>query len=251
MSSLFFRDDLASLPHGVGDVVALHGDEARHAVTVNRMRVGEHTSIGDGQGLVLSGIVTRAEPRELELVVETAVRHPEPAVQIVLVQALAKGDRDELAVQTATELGVSGVLPWQAERSVSRWTGPKVAKGIDRWSAIVREASKQSIRPFVPTVGDLVDTKALVKAAAGSRMLVLEPTATARLSQVMLPEPAATGESALLLLVVGPEGGISERELALLTGAGAEAVRLGDEVLRTSSAGPAALAVLNAALGRW
>jgi 16S rRNA (uracil1498-N3)-methyltransferase len=247
VSSLFLRDDLASVPHEVGDVVLLTGDEARHAATVNRMRVGEHTGIGDGRGLVVSGVVTRVEPRELELAVESAVVHPEPAPSIVLVQALAKGDRDELAVQTATELGVSAVVPWQAERSVSRWSGPKVAKGLDRWSSIVREAAKQSIRPFVPAVGSLADLAELRSLATANRMLVLEPTASERLTEITFTD----GDATPVLLVVGPEGGISPRELEALTTAGARAVRLGSEVLRTSSAGPAALAVINAALGRW
>ncbi len=250
MSSLFLRDDLASVPHGLGDVVVLSGDEARHAATVNRMRVGEHTAIGDGRGLVVAGVVTRVEARELELAVETAVRHPEPSPPLVLVQALAKGDRDELAVQTATELGVAAVVPWQAERSVSRWAGAKVAKGVERWGAIVREAAKQSIRPFVPTVSGLADLRALEALAAESRMLVLEPTAEFRLTEVT-GALAAEESAAPVVLVVGPEGGISPRELSALAAAGARSVRLGTEVLRTSSAGPAALAVLNAALGRW
>lgn len=251
MSSLFLCDDLATSPHERGDVVRLTGDEARHAATVNRMRVGEHTAIGDGRGLIVRGIVTRVDPRELELVVETVELHAVVQPEIVLVQALAKGDRDELAIQVATELGVSAVLPWQAERSVSRWAGPKIAKGVDRWSTIVREAAKQSTRPHVPTVGELADTAALVRLAAGVRMLVLEPSADRRLTALEFPTPSDEGTDTPLVLVVGPEGGVSPRELALLTEAGATLVRLGDEVLRTSTAGPAALAVLNVALGRW
>jgi len=247
MSSLFLCDDLATTPHDRGDVVRLTGDEARHAATVNRLRVGEHTALGDGRGLIVRGIVTRVDARELELVVETVERHPEVRPALVLVQALAKGDRDELAIQAATELGVSSVLPWQAERSVSRWVGPKIAKGVERWSSIVREAAKQSIRPYVPVVGEFADTAALVRHAEGVRMLVLEPSAEQKLTALDL---AAAPETPIVL-VVGPEGGISPRELALLSGAGATLVRLGDEVLRTSTAGPAALAVLNAALGRW
>ncbi|GAA2233118.1 16S rRNA (uracil(1498)-N(3))-methyltransferase [Herbiconiux moechotypicola] len=255
MSSLFLRPDLAVVPHTVGDVVVLGGDEARHAATVNRLRVGEHTSVGDGNGLVVSGIVTRVEPKELDVLVEESVLHPEPVPRIVLVQALAKGDRDELAVQTATELGVSAVIPWQAERSVSRWVGAKAVKGVERWSTIVREAAKQSIRPFVPPVGDLVDTAQLLALAEGQRMLVLEPTAEQRLSGLRFDRlgdgSGDEPDTPPILLVVGPEGGISPRELDRLAEAGAQPVRLGDEVLRTSSAGPAALAVLNVALGRW
>ncbi len=267
MSSLFLCDDLADSPHDRGDVVRLTGDEARHAATVNRMRVGEHTAVGDGLGLIVRGIITRVDARELEVVVETVERHPQATPPIVLVQALAKGDRDELAIQAATELGVASVVPWQAERSVSRWVGPKVAKGIDRWASIVREAAKQSIRPFVPEVGEFADTAALVRLAQGAQMLVLEPSAEQKLTALDLPghaggaadvatggtggDPADAGTAAPIVLVVGPEGGISPRELALFTEAGATLVRLGDEVLRTSTAGPAALAVLNAALGRW
>ncbi|MFB2582101.1 16S rRNA (uracil(1498)-N(3))-methyltransferase [Herbiconiux sp. P15] len=251
MSSLFLCDDLAVVPVETGDTVELTGDEARHAVTVNRMRVGEHTTIGDGRGLLVHGIVTHTEARRLEIVVESVERHDEPSPRLVLVQALAKGDRDELAIQAATELGVAGVVPWQAERSVSRWSGPKIAKGVERWSTIVREAAKQSIRPWVPVVEEPVDTKALVALAAEHRVLVLEPTAETRLSALDLGDVDPRGGVRATLLVVGPEGGISPRELEALTAAGAELVRLGDEVLRTSTAGPAALAVANVALGRW
>ena len=168
---------------------------------------------------------------------------------VFLAQALAKGDRDELAVQVATELGVDGVIPWTAARSISRWEGAKVAKGRDRWAAVVREASKQSVRPWLPDVLDLVTTKQLARLAStdqaeGVRMLVLEPTAATPLS-------ALDFDRRDLVLVVGPEGGITPQELDALSAAGADIVRLGDEVLRTSTAGPAALAVLAVALGRW
>jgi 16S rRNA (uracil1498-N3)-methyltransferase len=253
MSHLFLLDELSVVPHEIGDVVTLTGDEARHASTVNRTRVGEHTTIGDGRGLLAHGVVVRADAKELDLAVERVEEHPEPSPRIVLVQALAKGDRDELAIQTATELGISGVVPWQAERSVSRWVGPKAAKGVERWSSIVREAAKQSIRAHVPPVGDLVDLTELISESEGCRMLVLEPSAETRLTSLTFGAEAEgdAGDTRSLVLVVGPEGGISPRELDQLAEAGAEAVRLGDEVLRTSSAGPAAVAVLNALLGRW
>jgi 16S rRNA (uracil1498-N3)-methyltransferase len=163
---------------------------------------------------------------------------------VFLAQALAKGDRDELAVQAATELGVDGVIPWTAARSISRWEGAKIAKGRDRWSAVVREASKQSLRAWIPDVLDLVTTKQLVRLAETARMLVLEPTAELTLGDLETDDRD-------LILVVGPEGGISPQELDALAAAGASVVRLGDEVLRTSTAGPAALAVLNVKLGRW
>jgi 16S rRNA (uracil1498-N3)-methyltransferase len=162
----------------------------------------------------------------------------------VLVQALAKGDRDELAVQAACELGVDEVVPWQASRSVSRWEGTKAAKGRERWATIVREAAKQAHRSWVPQVAEPASTAQLIARSEGARMLILDPAATAPLSQIDADERD-------LVLVVGPEGGISPEELERFEAAGAERIRLGDTVLRTSTAGPAAIAVLSVALGRW
>jgi len=242
MSSLYLREDLDGVV--VGSRLSLTGPEAKHAATVNRTRPGESVLIGNGRGLVASGEVLVATSSELTIDV-AAVEHVErPAQGITLVQALAKGDRDELAVQAATELGVDAVMPWAAARSVSRWEGPKVAKGRDRWAAIVREAAKQSIRAWTPEVRELATTKQVAALAAHARVLVLEPSAQLRLAAV---EPDGRD----LVLVVGPEGGIAPQELDALRAAGAEIVRLGDTVLRTSTAGPAALAALNVALGRW
>lgn len=231
-----------SLPDAsAGDLVRVTGPEARHAVSVSRLKPGDPVSVGNGAGLVLEGIVTSAEPAEFEFEVRVAARVERTGPAIVLAQALAKGDRDELAVQVATELGVDAVIPWSASRSIVRWEGPKVAKGIDRWTSIVREASKQSMRPWVPDVLDLATTKQLARLATETRMLVLEPTASAALGALEL-------DGRDLLVVVGPEGGIAPDELEVL---GGEHVRLGSEVLRTSTAGPAAIAVLNTLVGRW
>ncbi|MBX3100050.1 MAG: 16S rRNA (uracil(1498)-N(3))-methyltransferase [Salinibacterium sp.] len=242
MAHFYISEQLESAT--VGDRVVLTGPEARHAVTVSRLAVGENIAIGNGAGLVVAGSVVTAEHTELAITAETVTREPRRQPAVFLVQALAKGDRDELAVQAATELGVDGVIPWTAARSISRWEGAKVAKGRDRWSAVVREASKQSLRAWIPDVLDLVTTKQLVRLAEGARMLVLEPTAELALSAL---EPDGRD----LLLVVGPEGGITPQELDTFAAAGASVVRLGDEVLRTSTAGPAALAVLAVKLGRW
>jgi len=229
----------------VGSDVVVAGPEARHAVTVSRVRVSEILRIGNGRGLVVGGAVREATGDRLVLTVQSVVEHPAPVTRLVLVQALAKGDRDEAAVQAATELGVDEVVPWAASRSISKWEGPKVAKGLARWSAIVREATKQSIRPWTPGVSKVASTSDLVSRAGSSRVLILEPTATRSLAEVDL------GGANEVVVVVGPEGGVTPQEISALEAAGAVAVRLGDSVLRTSTAGPAALAVLSVRLGRW
>lgn len=234
----------SSTDAGVGDLVSLTGAEAKHAAVVRRLRVGEAVTVGDGAGVWLAGVAEEVSPALVEVRVEQRVEHLAPTPRIVLVQALAKGDRDELAVQAACELGVDEIVPWQASRSVSRWEGPKAAKGRERWATIVREAAKQAHRAWVPEVAAPVSTAQLAARASDQRVLLLDPTASVRLSEI-----EADGRD--LVLVVGPEGGISEQELGRLTDAGAERVLLGDTVLRTSTAGPAAIAVLSVALGRW
>ncbi|MFY9714806.1 MAG: 16S rRNA (uracil(1498)-N(3))-methyltransferase [Microbacterium sp.] len=228
----------------VGDVVSLTGAEAKHAAVVRRLRVGEAVTVGDGAGVWLAGSAEEVSPSQVDVRISQRSEQAAPSPRIVLVQALAKGDRDELAVQAACELGVDEIVPWQASRSVSRWEGPKAAKGRERWTSIVREAAKQAHRAWVPGVSAPVSTAQLAERAATQRVLLLDPTAELRVSEL-------TPDDRDIVLVVGPEGGISDDELRRLTEAGAERVLLGDTVLRTSTAGPAAIAVLSVALGRW
>ncbi|MDJ0378032.1 16S rRNA (uracil(1498)-N(3))-methyltransferase [Cryobacterium sp. PH31-L1] len=246
MAHFYLQETLRAAQCRPGQVVSVDGAEARHAVTVSRVRPGDRLRLGNGAGLLLEGTVLTAEAAVLTLRVDEASETAAATPRIRLVQALAKGDRDELAIQAATELGVDGVIPWAAARSITKWDGPKVAKGHERWTSIVREASKQSIRAWLPDVAPLASTKQLAVLAATTRMLLLDPTATGRLTEVAPPT-----DDRDIMLVVGPEGGISPAELLLLEQAGATPVRLGDTVLRTSTAGPAALAILNATLGRW
>jgi 16S rRNA (uracil1498-N3)-methyltransferase len=231
---------------GPGEVVVLTGAEAHHAASVRRVRVGEEVTVGDGRGAWLSGRCESVAPREVVVRVESRSDAAAPRPRIVLVQALAKGDRDELAIQAATELGVDEIVPWQAARSVSRWDAAKAEKGRARWGTIVREAAKQAHRAWIPEIAPLVTTAQLVARAEASRTLVLEPTGSERLTGADLGAEARD-----VVLVVGPEGGIAPEELERLAAAGAGIVRLGESVLRTSTAGPAALAVVSAALGRW
>ena len=242
--ALHFLDESAAAA-AVGDEIELTGAEAHHAAAVRRVRPGEAVTVGDGRGVRLDGEVVAADPKHVRIRVSGRSEEAPVRPRLVLAQALAKGDRDELAVQAATELGVDEVIPWQAARSVSRWEGPKARKGRERWQAIVREAAKQAHRSWVPEVAEPVTTAQLAARAGGARMLVLDPWTDAALST------APVNDADEILLVVGPEGGIAPEELERLEAAGAARARLGATVLRTSTAGPAALAVLNARLGRW
>lgn len=228
----------------VGDLVSLTGAEAKHAAVVRRLRVGEAVTVGDGAGVWLEGTAEEVSPTRVDVRVSERTEQAALWPRVVLVQALAKGDRDELAVQAATELGVDAIVPWQAARSVSRWDA-KAEKGLARWRTIVREAAKQAHRAWIPEVEAVARTADLVRRAGESTVLVLEPTASARLTETTAPDDRD------VVLVVGPEGGIAPEELEALTAAGARPVRLGDTVLRTSTAGAAAISVLSAAHGRW
>ncbi len=256
MAHFYLSDDLRHAEPGT--TISVTGAEARHAVSVSRVRVGESLSIGDGAGRVAVGVVASVGPDLLALTVESVRDWPRPSPAIVLAQALAKGGRDESAVQAATELGVDRIVPWSAARSVVRWDSQKADKGRLRWESIVREATKQSMRAWVPEVSAVVATRELVELAG--MMLVLVPGADVAIGEILSIVAARKedgdreGEGDRdedVVLVVGPEGGIAPEELALLVEAGATPVRLGAEVLRTSTAGPAALAVFNVTLGRW
>lgn len=230
---------------GVGDVVVVTGPEARHAVQVVRLAVGETVLVADGAGRRSTGEVVGATPDELSVRLGQVEVVPERRPRFVLVQGLAKGDRDEQAVEAATELGVDVVVPWQSERSIVQWRGEKEQRGRARWESIVAAAAKQSRRARVPKIEPLVRMSGVRQRLEGAALaLVLHEEATAALAGVELP---ADGD---VVLVVGPEGGITPAELATFAEVGAQTVRLGAEVLRSSTAGPAALAVLNA-LGRW
>ena len=234
-----------------GQVVTLYGPEGKHAASVRRMRVGESIQLSDGRGFRARGRVSEVQQAILQVQVETVVNEGVPKPSITLVQALAKGDRDEQAVQASTEAGIAAVLPWQAEHSVSRWDATKAPKQVARWNTITTEAAKQSLRSWFPEVSNPVTSAQLVKTFGGfDLVLVLEPTAARGISQVLADRFSAK-PTQKVALVIGPEGGISPRELADFEAAGAVLVRLGAEVLRTSTAGVAAVALIQSFAGNW
>lgn len=241
MAHFYISDELQST--SVGAIVKLHGAEAHHASAVSRVRVGEQLAVGNGRGLMIKAEVIGVSKENVELIVKSFEVIHEQQPQIFLVQALAKTDRDERAIEACTELGIDVVIPWAAERSISKWVGPKVEKGLIRWSAIVREATKQSIRAHIPLVEPLQKTAQLISRLDGFNVLVLDPTGSQTLGAVDLDQRD-------IAVVVGPEGGIAENEITQFVQSGATIVTIGSNILRTSTAGPATLAVLNAKLGR-
>jgi 16S rRNA (uracil1498-N3)-methyltransferase len=231
-----------------GDTLTLDGPEGHHAATVQRLRVGEELLLADGRGGTAAAVVSAVGRGTLDLRVTSRGYVDASVPRLVVVQGIAKGDRGELAVQAMTEVGVDEIVPWAASRSVSQWRGERGVRAREKWAATAREAAKQARRPWLPVVAGSPDestTTVTRRIAGAAAAFVLHEEAEERLTTAALPD---AGE---IVLVVGPEGGIAPTELAAFTEAGARTVRLGPAVLRTSTAGVAALSVLSARLRRW
>lgn len=246
VATLFYVD---ALPDS-GALAVVDGDEGFHAATVRRIRPGERLVLGDGAGGLAQCEVEHAGRDGLRARVlgRWSVEPPRPAVTVV--QALPKSDRSELAIELATEAGADGFLAWQAARCVANWEGARVDKGLRRWRAVARSAARQSRRAHIPPVEGVLCTADLIQrvrdeVAAGSAVLALHESATDRLPDVDLARARS------VFLVVGPEGGIADDEIVALTEAGAVAVRLGPQVLRTSTAAAVALGALGVLTPRW
>lgn len=230
-----------------GSTAVLAGPEGRHAAVVRRIQPGERIELSDGGGGIAECVVTAVDGHTLRLEVSDRRVIAEPTPRVVLAQALLKGDRGELAVELATEAGVDEIVPWRARRCVVRWDdGPRGARALARWRSTAREAGKQSRRARVPVIGEPVDSRGLCALVAGAeRALLLHESTSIGLREVELPSAGR------LLIVVGPEGGIEDGELAMLTGAGARPVRLGPDVLRASTAAAVALGAIGVLTPRW
>jgi 16S rRNA (uracil1498-N3)-methyltransferase len=228
----------------VGDSVVLEGDEARHAVVVRRTRVGEEVVLVDGAGTAATCAVSGTSKSSLVASVTAITVTEPPAPHVTVVQAIPKGDRGELAVEVLTEIGVDRIVPWAAARSVGVWRGERAAKSLAKWQSTARESGKQSRRAWLPTVTSMAsteDVRALVEEA--DLAVVLHEAASAPMSALSVADATS------ILVVVGPEGGITDEELSAF--AGAHVVRMGESVLRTSTAGVAAVAALLSRTSRW
>ena len=233
-------------PPTVGEVIELTGDEGRHAVSVKRTGVGEQIELVDGHGTRAVITVTGVSGKDrLVGVVDCVASEPAPRPTVTVVQALPKAARSELTVDLLTQAGADVIVPWQAGRSVANW-GKKQDKGLAKWRAAARAAAKQSRRSRIPEITPVADQAAVVALIQAAPLaLMLHEDATGKITD----QPVAQVDS--VVLIIGPEGGISPAELDAFTTAGAHLVRLGPEVLRTASAGMVALAALGAVTDRW
>ncbi|WP_203985632.1 16S rRNA (uracil(1498)-N(3))-methyltransferase [Sphaerisporangium rufum] len=237
---VFLADDLSA------DEIVLSGPEGRHAATVRRLRAGERADLTDGRGAVAECVVRDTAKDRLRLDVIGRRRVPEPRPRLVVVQGLPKGDRGELAVEMMTEAGVDVIVPWAAARCVTQWKGDRAAKALARWRSTAREAGKQARRFHLPEVTEQAGTEEVARLLGRAALAaVLHEDADRPLSGL---EPPVTGD---IVLVVGPEGGITGDEIDRFRAVGAHPALLGPTVLRTSTAGVAAAAVLLARCGRW
>jgi 16S rRNA (uracil1498-N3)-methyltransferase len=227
-----------------GSSVVLDGDEGRHAATVMRIRAGEQVVLTDGAGTSATGTVLDAGKAALTVRIDSLTRVPRPTPAITVVQAIPKGDRGELAVEMLTEIGVDRVVPWAASRSVAVWRGERAAKSLTKWRSAARTAAKQARRPWLPEVAELASTDDVVALLAGADLaIVLHEDAQVPLAAL------SVNAAGSVVVVFGPEGGISDDELAAFSDA--EVVRLGPTVLRTSTAGVAAVSALLSRTDRW
>ena len=257
---VFLAEDLtpalASL--SVGDSATLGGAEGRHAASVRRIGAGEWVDVVDGTGARATCEVSGSDKASLSLVVRELVREDASSPEVILVQALAKGGRDEAAVEICTEIGIDRVIPWASQRAIVQWKGPKAEKGRAKWEGVARAAAKQSRRAFVPVVEEVKDSSDLatwicdLTDEAGVAFVCHEEAAVSLGAALARIQQAGGGAlPARIALIVGPGGGIGEHETARLVDAGASTIGLGDNVLRSSTAGAVALTLIRAAAGKY
>lgn len=249
----FFSEDDDLAARVVGDVVTLSGDEGRHAVTVKRMAVGEHLLVGDGHSAVLHATVQTIHSKtELAARVNAVELCSAPSPRVTVVQALIKGERMERAVETLTEAGVDRIILWQSQRAIVRLDQSAAQKTQSKLAIRAQQAAKQARRPIVPTITTVVKAPELIDLVVGdSRLLILHEDAKHVLSDVLPPLPDASMNAQDIVLVVGPEGGLSPEEVELLESRGGTTVGLGNSVMRASTAGTVALGWVMGAVGRW
>lgn len=238
MLSLFFVDKLSG-----GQTQTLESDEAHHAIKVMRLKTGEEIKISDGEGNWVSGPISEVGKKNLKIDVTASGIEASKKPELVLVQALTKSDRNKEMLELVTVAGVDRIIPWQAERSISKWQ----SNSYDKWTSSIKEAGKQSRRVNLPKLEKLMSAKDITdQISASDCILVFHESANEKFSDLDISQSASS-----IYLVIGPEGGITDTELEIFKSKGGNLVRLGEPVLRSAHAGFAALASIQTKLGRW
>ena len=240
MLTLFLVDKLES-----SQSIEVAGDEAHHAIKVLRIKLGEEILVSDGAGNWVRAVVENIEKKTFMAKVLERGFQEEKSPRLIVVQGLPKSDRVKDAIEILVESGVDLIIPWQADRSISKWQ----KDSLDKWQSAAVAATKQSRRFRKPEIVDGLSLSELLEIESeNSAFLVMHESATTKLSEVVTSKFAGMSE---IIIVIGPEGGISDSELAVLEGAGAHIVGLGPEVFRSAHAGGAALSAVSALIGRW
>lgn len=238
MLSLFFVDKLSS-----GQTQTLESDEAHHAIKVMRLKTGEEIKISDGEGNWVSGPISEVGKKNLKINVTASGIEASKKPELVLVQALTKSDRNKEMLELVTVAGVDRIIPWQAERSISKWQ----SNSYDKWTSSIKEAGKQSRRVNLPKLEKLMSAREITEQISASDcILVFHESANEKFSALDISQNASS-----VYLIIGPEGGITDTELEIFKSKGGNLVRLGEPVLRSAHAGFAALASIQTKLGRW
>lgn len=236
MLTIFFVPDL---PSQVGSSYSFNSEDANHAIKVLRIEVGEIFRVSDGNGGWAIVQVNEVTKRSLETTVLEVGRQEPLEIQFTVVQALPKSDRAKEAVELLTEAGADVIVPWLANRSISR------TEVISKFATTAREASKQSRRLFIPQLHETVKEKGVIELIKSADLaLVFHESAQVKLSEIITPQTKARN----VVIVIGPEGGITDEELAAFAAAGAHIAGLGRPILRSAHAGLAALSAVNSLL---
>jgi 16S rRNA (uracil1498-N3)-methyltransferase len=236
--TLFFSDQIST-----GQRQVLKSDEAHHAIKVLRLNIGEIIKISDGVGKWVSGPIVEIAKKELFISISERGEIQAAKPELVLVQAITKSDRNKEMLELAVEAGVDRIIPWQSERSISKWQ----SDSEEKWQVGIKQSCKQARKTKLPNLMQVMSTAELVKTiGSGGYGIVFHEEASTKFSELTIPNSQSS-----VYLVIGPEGGISEQELLSFQNNGSKVVRLGDTVLRSAHAGFAALSAVQTKLGRW
>jgi 16S rRNA (uracil1498-N3)-methyltransferase len=245
VSPATFLVPVESLAHAQVDSVVELDKAVSHHMAVTRIQPDEVIDLVDGMGTRVSGVISRPG----EFLVHMINHEQIPDLQVTVVQALLKGDRLERAIEMMTEVGAVGFIPWEADHGIVKWTAEKAKRNHLKWEHVVRASVEQSRRSFLPEVLPLVNSKALTTLFPNYDHVIImdESGGYQRLSGLPVD-----GLRVRVLLVIGPEGGLSEAERLTFTAAGnARMLTLGSAVLRGATAGVVGLSYLFTRFGEW